>query len=52
VEVIKGLKGAESVIVSGANRVATGVPVVVNPAAPTVTESAAVPAPRASTDPR
>jgi multidrug efflux pump subunit AcrA (membrane-fusion protein) len=53
VEVIKGLKGADSVIVSGANRVATGVPVVVNPAVPTGTESAeAPPAPRASTDPR
>jgi RND family efflux transporter MFP subunit len=34
VEVTRGLKGSESVIVNGANRVASGVPVAVNAAAP------------------
>ena len=53
VEVVKGLKGAESVIVSGANRVATGVPVVVRTdAAPGGTESAAAPTPRAAAEVR
>jgi membrane fusion protein (multidrug efflux system) len=42
VEVVRGLKGLESVIVSGANRVASGVPVAVNasPGAPAVQPAA------------
>ena len=43
VEVIRGLKGSDEVIVTGANRLATGVPVAVSPAAPPTAESAAAP---------
>jgi multidrug efflux pump subunit AcrA (membrane-fusion protein) len=57
VEVVRGLKGNESVIVTGANRLATGVPVAVNAggaAQPTAQPTAEgnAPAPRAAADGR
>jgi multidrug efflux pump subunit AcrA (membrane-fusion protein) len=57
IEVTRGLKGGESIIVKGANRLATGVPVAVNAAgaAPQTTAEGAAPArpgPRAAADGR
>jgi multidrug efflux pump subunit AcrA (membrane-fusion protein) len=51
VEVTRGLKGGDAVIVKGANRLATGVPVAVNDAAPQPTAESAA-APRAAADSR
>lgn len=52
VEVTRGLKGSESVIVTGANRVATGVPVAVGSAPPAQPTAQGTAAPRAAADVR
>lgn len=52
VEVTRGLKGSESVIVTGANRVATGVPVAVGAGPPAQPTAEGTAAPRAAADVR